>query len=894
MHKTSVKGPQAPVNLRCEYIKEALGVGRRRPRLSWELGHSEANQYQSAYQIIVADTEATVSGGEGNMWNSGKIECSRSANIIYGGKELKSCQRYYWRVRWWDQDDNPSPYSNIAVFETAFLGQDEWEAIWIGNREDTLPDSVTVQSNYNLRPGSLLRKELSIHKEIRQARAYVAGLGYYELRINGKKIGDRVLEPGQTDYRKTVLYSVYDITSAIKPGGNAIGVMLGNGRYCSFKWRDGELFGYDAFPCLRAEFHITYVDGTTEKVITDTTWRVKRGPVGINGIFYGEVYDARMEVDGWDEWGLDDVGWTEAIAVKPPGGVMEPQLMPPIKVTKRLQPVEILNPDPGVYIYDLGQNITGWVRLRVEGERDTVVKLRFSEVVDANGRLDIRINRDAESTDTYILKGQGMEVYEPRFTYHGFRYVEVTGFPGTPRLDSIEGCFIHTAVDYTGGFSSSNKLFNKIHQNVIYGQLANLMSVPTDCPQRDERMGWMGDAQLVAEEAIYNFDMAAFYIKYLQDIRDAQKADGSLSDVVPPYWPLYPADPAWGTAYITLAWEMYRYYGDLELLREHYPSMKKWVDFLKSQEEDGLVTYVKYGEWCSPGSVTPKRNPRELTSAFYYYHDVLRLGAIAELIGEEADALRLKEKAKDIRDAFNRKYFHPEIKAYGNNDQTSNVLGLQLGLPPEGAAEGVVENLVHHITEQTDYHFDTGIIGTRYMLDTLTEWGYKEIAYRMMTQESYPSHGYMIREGATTIWERWEKLTGTGMNSHNHIMFGTVDTWFYKALAGIQLGKPGWDEVIIKPAIPAALDYVSASVKTIKGRIASSWSRDGSGLEMRVSIPTNTKTQIYIPKIDHESLAGTINGRPIESSAFSVVRENGEVYYHLESGSGEYQFILKG
>ncbi|NLJ69185.1 MAG: family 78 glycoside hydrolase catalytic domain [Firmicutes bacterium] len=894
MTKTQVVGPQAPVQLRCEYVENPLGIDRPNPRLSWILKHSEPNQCQRAYQVIVADDEALIAKEEGNIWDSGKVECSRSVNIVYAGKELESCRRYYWRVRWWDKDDNVSPYSCINVFETGFFQDEEWTASWIANGDDASADAVTVDnSEYNLRPGSLLRKEFSLEKEVASARAYISGLGYYELRINGRRIGDRVLDPGQTDYSKTVLYSVYDITCSLKPGANAVGVMLGNGRYCSFRWIEGKLFGYDAFPCLRAELHITYTDGTQERIVTDTTWQTARGPVGINGIYLGEVYDARMEIPGWDKPNLDTASWAQAVKVDPPGGRMRAQMMPPIKITKRFQPVAIHNPDPGVYVYDIGQNITGWVRLKVEGPRGTEVKLRFSEVVDDCGRLDPRINRKAEATDTYILKGEGVEVWEPRFTYHGFRYVEVTGYPGTPGLDTLEACFLHTAVDYTGSFSSSKPLFNKIHQNVVYGQLANLMSVPTDCPQRDERMGWMGDAQLVVEEAIYNFDMAAFYVKYLQDIKDAQLEDGSLSDVIPPYWPLYPADPSWGTAYVTIAWAMYRYYGDLEVIEEHYDSMKQWVKFLESKEENGIVTYVKYGDWCPPGSVLPKKNPREMTSAFHYYHDVLRLGQMAELIGRDEDAEYFLEKAEEVRAAFNERYFHPDKKSYGNHDQTSNVLGLQFGLTPDDMIEAVAKNLVDSIVRETDYHFDTGIVGTRYMLDTLTDLGYKEVAYRMMAQESFPSLGYMIREGATTVWERWEKLTGTGMNSHNHIMLGSVDTWFYRALAGIRLGEAGWNSVIIKPAIPAALDHASASAKTLKGQIKSSWSRCRSAFKMAVTIPVNTKAVIYVPKLDYSILTATLNGAPIADEAFKLVTESGEAYYRYEGGSGCYCFTLK-
>lgn len=885
--------PYAPVELRCEYVKDPLGIDSPRPRLSWALGHDEADQYQTAYQIIVSDDLALIEKEQGNIWDSGKVESSQSVNVKYTGKALESCRKYFWRVRWWDKSGQVSPYSDAAVFETAFLTQDDWTAAWIGNGADATPDSIVECAGYDLRPGSLLRKEFTVSKQVKEARAYISGLGYYELRINGGKIGDRVLDPGQTDYKKTVLYSVYDITEALQEGPNAVGVILGNGRYVRFHWNKNTQ-GYDACPRVRAELHIMYVDGTKEKIVTDETWQVTRGPVGVNGIYQGETYDARMEVPGWDEPGLSAEGWDKAVVMDAPGGVMRAQIMPPIKVTRRLQPVSMSNPAPEVYVYDFGQNFTGWVKLSVQGPRGATVKLRFAEVVDENGMLDTRINRGATATDTYILKGKDIEVYEPRFTYHGFRYVEVTGYPGTPTLHSLEGCFVHTAVEQTGSFACSNPLLNAIHRNVIYGQLSNLMSVPTDCPQRDERMGWMGDAQLTAEEAIHNFDMAAFYVKYLQDIKDSQKEDGSLSDVVPPYWPLYPADPAWGTAYIVLAWEMYRYYKDLDLLKEHYESMKKYVEHLQSREEDnGLVNFIKYGDWCPPGSIPPKKTPREITSAFYYYHDVLTFSRIAEAVGEEADAAAFKEKAKAIREAFNKKYFHEENKYYGNNDQTSNVLGLQLGLTPSDAVDAVVENLVKGIQEQNDYHFDTGIVGTKFILDTLSEHGHKETAYRIMTQDTYPSFGYMIKEGATTVWERWEKLTGSGMNSHNHIMFGTVDVWFYRALAGVRLGSPGWDEIIMKPIIPSGLNHASASLTTMRGMISSAWARQKDCFTLEVTIPVNTKARIFVPQLGYEAVQMQVNGSDVDTSGLELVTENGEQYFRVECGSGTYRFVLR-
>ena len=494
--------------------------------------------------------------------------------------------------------------------------------------------------------------------------------------------------------------------------------MLGNGRYVRFHWLDAPR-GYEATPRVKAELHLTYDDGSVERIVTDAGWQTRRGPLGVNGIFEGEVYDARREIEGWDQPGLDTGDWDWAQVVEGPKGRLRAQLMPPIKITRRFQPVSISSPDPGVYIYDFGQNFTGWVRLRVQGPRGTRITLRYAEVLDDEGRLDPRINRQAAATDVYILKGAAQEEWEPRFTYHGFRYVEVTGLATVPHLHSLEGCFLHTAVEETGTFICSNALLNNIHRNVIYGQLSNLMSVPTDCPQRDERMGWMGDAQLVAEESIYNFDMAAFFTKYLQDIKDAQREDGSVSDVVPPYWPLYPADPAWGTAYVVLAWEMYRYYQDVDLLAYHYDGLRRYVDQLIAREgTDGLVDFNKYGDWCPPGSVIPKKTPREITSAFYYYHDVLTLSKIAQVLGNGEDAAKYAEKAQEIRQAFNKKYFNAEGGYYGNNDQTSNVLGLQLGLVPEGAEEAVVDNLVEQIAVHHDYHFDTGIVGTKFILDT--------------------------------------------------------------------------------------------------------------------------------------------------------------------------------
>ncbi|AEE96386.1 glycoside hydrolase family 78 protein [Mahella australiensis] len=883
--------PYAPVELRCEYLVDFLGIDNPKPRFSWLLDHDEKGQYQTAYQIVVADNTQSVGNDEGNVWDSGRVESDNSAGMVYQGQQLKPCTRYFWKVRWWDKNGQISPYSRVAVFETGLMADDNWQAKWIGDKsrqEVVVPggDGLNQGKGFTLYMGSLFRKEFVLSKKPVRARAYVSGIGYYEMRINGKKVGDRVLEPGQTDYKKTVLYSTYDIMPYLNNDANAVGIMLGNGRYV----KD---YGYD-FPRLIAQLLIEYEDGSSDVIVTDQTWRTHAAPIRENGIYYGETYDARMEVKGWDEPGLNDEGWEAAEIVSAPGGKLISQAMPPIKVTKSFPAVRLTNPMPGVYIYDFGQNFTGWVRLQVQGSAGTTVKLRFSELLYDDGTLNVNVNRNAQATDTYTLKGEGIEVYEPRFTYHGFRYVEMTGFPGTPSLDTLEGRFLHTAVEPTGGFECSNQLLNNIHRNIIYGQLSNLMSVPTDCPQRDERMGWMGDAQLVAEEAGYNFDMAAFWGKYLDDIKDCQKEDGSVSDVVPAYWPIYPADPAWGTAYISIAWELYRFYGDVTVLERHYDSMKRWVDFLTAHtDESGLVNYYHYGEWCAPGSIPPKNMPWEITSAFFYYHDALMLSQIARLLGKDEDAESYRQLSGNIKDAFNNKFLNAEHGCYSFSSQTCNVLGLQFDIVPEDKEKTVVDVLLRQVIESWDYHFDTGIIGTKYILDTLAKYGYKDVAYKMMTQEDYPSFGYMIREGATTVWERWEKLTNRGMNSHNHIMFGTVDAWFYKDLAGIIPEQPGFKRVTVKPVVPSGLDHASASVKTVRGMVGSQWKRNQDSFHLEVTIPVNVTARVMVPKLDFDDVMVKENDVSVDSQNLSTCCDNEEEYFVFDVGSGVYTFEVE-
>jgi len=890
---------EKPINLLCEYTVNPLGIDVLRPRFSWELRHAKRGSIQSAYQILVASTRENLLNDVGDVWDSGKVESSNSTNVEYDGKPLESKKTYYWKVRWWDDNGQVSPYSEVATFETGLLTEDDWKAKWIQG-------------------GDLLRTQFSVDRKVKRARAYICGLGYYELRINGRRVGDRQLDPGWTDYEKIVLYSTYDITELLRDGENAVGVMLGNGRYSPKEPSNvpPELLKFvkryeKATPKLLLQIYIEFQDGSEKTIISNEKWKVSKGPIIENDIYNGETYDARLEKEGWDSPGYDDSEWKNAEIAEPPGGKLVSQAtFPPIKVVKILQPVSISNPKPGVYVYDFGQNFTGWVRLTVKGPRGAEVKLRYAELLNPDGTINTTPNRGAKATDIYILKGRGIEIYEPRFTYHGFRYVEVTGFPGTPNINTLQGIVVHTAVEPVGGFSCSNQILNDIHKNVLWGQLSNLMSIPTDCPQRDERMGWMGDAQLTVEEAIYNFNMAPFYIKWIRDIKEAQEKDGSVPDVVPPYWKLYPADPAWGTACVIMPWYLYLYYGDKRILEENYEVMKGWVDFLSTKTEGYIVKLSKYGDWCPPGYINSLDTPGELVSTWYYYHDVLIVSKAARLLGKYDEAEEYEKLSEKIKEAFNKAFLKEDQYAPIRtsmllppiSSQTSNLLPLFLDMVPEDKKEAVLKRLIGNIVMLRDCHVGTGIVGTRYLLDTLTKYGQTELAYKIVSQTTYPSWGYMIQEGATTLWERWEYLVGEGMNSHNHIMFGSIDAWFYKVLAGINIdpSAPGFEKIIIKPHVVGDLKYVNASVNTIRGLVSSSWRKEEGSLTLEVTIPVNSKGKVSIPDLGLENPVvkegnkivwkdgAYVQGVP---GLISGKREKG--YITFEVGSGSYSFEIK-
>jgi len=906
------------INLLCEYSLNPIGLDEKIPRFCWEVDIDNQEKFQSAYQILVASSREKIQNNNGDQWDSGKIKSKQSVNNIYEGMLLESGEKYFWKVIIWDENGEEGLSSNISTFEMGLLNPKDWEGYWIEQNEDEIK-------------GPLFRKDFTIEKDIKKARVYVTGLGYYELHINGQKIGDKVLDPGWTDYDKRILYSAYDITTNLNKGKNTIGIMLGNGRYTpdeEFAKKTASVNSthslkvFGGKPVALLQINIEFCDGSKVSIYTDDKWKVASGPIIFNDIYQGETYDARLEKVDWDTANYDDSDWKNAVKVnqQPKGKLISQATFPTIKVSKTLYPKKIISPKSGVYVYDFEQNFAGWIRFNGIGKNGDKVKIRYSELINDDGTINTTPNRCADATDVYIFKGAEEEIYEPRFTYHGFRYVEITGFPGAPSLKNIEGKVVHTSVPETGRFFCSNDLINKIHNIIHWTQVSNLMSVPTDCPQRDERMGWMGDAQLVAEESMYNFNMVGFYKKWLADIRDAQREDGSLPGAVPPYWKRYPADPAWGTACMVIPWYVYLFFNDKRILEENYLMMKKWVGFLQSYSKDNIVLELgNFGDWVSPRHMFSVDTPLDLISTWYYYHDNLILGRVAKILGKEKEAKKFNEKAVKIKEAFNNRFFKengysgmqqdwqiklmpidtPEekkekikqqlTKYFPFTSQTSNVLPLYLDMVPDNKKEQILDVLIQNIKVVYGNHLNTGIIGTRYIMDVLTNSGYSDLAYKLVTQTTYPSWGYMLKEGATTIWERWEYLADAGMNSHNQIMLGSVDTWFYKALAGINidLSTPGFEEIVIKPIPVNGLDSACASLETIRGVISSKWQKVVGSINLEVIIPGNSKARIFIPKMNLVNLV-------IEEKD-SVIWEDGEFKDGISgiiSGNEEKNYVM--
>jgi len=764
---------------------------------------------------------------------------------------------------------------------------------------------ITLMASEHRRlPARMLRREVALNGAIKRATAYICGLGYYELRINGRKVGDHVLDPGYTDYSKRVFYVTYDVADYLKTGPNALGVLLGNSRFYAPRGKipfETRSYGY---PKMLFQLHVEYEDGREQVVASDGSWKLTTdGPIRANNDYDGEEYDARKEMDGWDRPGFDDSAWQAAQLVTPPGGRLQAQPNEPIKITRVIRPKSIHSPAPGVFVYDMGQNMVGWVRLKVAGPAGTRVRMRFAETLHDDGTLSVENMRSAKVTDVYILRGDGPEVYEPRFTYHGFRYVELSGYPGTPDLSTIEGHVVHSGVERRGEFTCSHDIINRIYHNIIWGIRGNLRSIPTDCPQRDERHGWLGDIANESRAEMFDFNVASFFTKWLDDIAEAQTPEGSIPDVAPPFWPIYTDNVTWPSAYVIIPGHMYEQYGDTRILERHYPHMCKWVEYMSRFLQDGIMPRDRYGDWCVPPEkpeLIHSRDPKRKTAGpllgtAYFYHDLKLLARYARILGLPDDAARYERQAATIAQAFNAKFFNPATSTYDNGTQTSCVLPLAFDLAPEAHRKALFGHLVENILETNRGHLATGLIGGQWLMRVLSRFGRPDVAYQLATQTTYPSWGYMVTRGATTVWELWNGDTADpAMNSHNHLMLvGDLGIWLYENLAGIKSdgAQPGFKHIIMRPTPVGDLRSARASHVSLYGPILSDWKVEGGLFDWTIRVPPNTTATIYVPTSEPESVRE--NGKPADQAeGVTYLRtENGRAVFEI--GAGAYRFTAK-
>jgi alpha-L-rhamnosidase len=875
-------GAIMPVELTCDYSINPIGIDHKNPSLSWILKSEVRNQKQTAYRILVAGSEEKLNGNIGDLWDSEKVNSDRSVHVGYDGRALQSGKRYWWKVCAWDKEGKVSVWSKPAFWEMGLMEPEDWKAQWIGLNSESAP---------------MLRKEFEVKKTIRDARVYISGLGYYELSINGSKIGDHVLDPGQTDYEQRTYYTVYDVTAAIRQGKNTAGVILGNGWYNQtvvntkkFGWGD-VVYGK---PRMITQIHIVYTDGTEELIISDKTWKGSTGPILSDNIYLGEYYDARLEKAGWDKPGYDDSKWKEAELMDSPGGKLEFQKIQPIKKIKTVKPIAITNPRPGIYVYNMGQNFAGRAKLKITAPRGKTIQLRFAETVFDNGMIDPASTgvyaTNTVQTDQYTFRGSGTEIWEPRFTYHGFQYVEMTGFPGTPTLENLEGVVVNTALEETGTFECSDQMINKIHSTILWTTLSNIHGIVTDCPHR-ERCQWLGD--ILAEMMSYNFHSPLILEKFVQDIETGRRG-GPPNHIAPGRRTGGKASSDWGSTFIQLPYYLYLYYSDISVAGNHYEGMTYFINYLESIAKDYIIS-EGWGDLFEPGSVKSKRTPNALTSTAFFYYDADLMREMAEVLGEKDDQKKYTALMDSIKTAFTEHFYNKKEKSFGS--QTADALALNFGLVPKGDEKSVAESMMNDIVEKYNGHHSTGHMGTRYIYGELSRFGYGDVAQKMLNQTAYPSFGELFQRGATTIWEYWgEKIideTSAGTRSRNHPFQGGFDVWFYNGIAGINPDpkEPGFKHIILKPQVFGTLNYARASYRSLYGLIVSDWKRKDDQFSWHISVPVNTTAEVYVPSGPDSII--TESGKNAKSSeGLKYLRREGN-YAVYKAGSGEYRFDSK-
>ncbi len=913
-------------NLRTEYKTEPF-TDVVQPRLSWELESSVRNQLQSAYQIIVASSAKLLSEEKADLWNSGKVDGDATNQIVYNGIALTPGKVCYWKVRSWDAVGKPGAWSVATKWEMGLMDNTGWKAQWIGHDLTALGKGEV----YHLPPAPFFRKEIALSAKVKSARLYVTALGLYEFQINGKRVGNDYFMPGWTDYNKRLYYQVYDVTKSLQSGKNVLGAIITEGWYAGYLGY-ALLVGnpvvhnfYGKVPLLKAQVVIEYSNGKKETIVTDESWRTHYGPIVESDILNGETFDARAKFTGWDKPGYNMQNWAYAqvfentdrkLEVYPGVAVKRMQEMPAVSVAER--------PD-GKYIFDLGQNFAGVVRLKVKGNAGDSVVLKYGEALFPDGSIMTENLRKARATDTYILEGNpNGEIWTPQFTYHGFQYVEVSGLKSRPSQDMITGIVMSSETPEVGEFVTDHDMINKLYQNILWTQRSNYFDVPTDCPQRDERLGWTGDAQAYIQSAVYNNDIAAFFTKWIVDINDAQRADGTFP-IYAPAPNIRATDtysPGWSDAGIICPYTIYKNYGDVEVIKKSWNYMVKYMNFLenKSQKKyffpeasfEDISPKGGFGDWLSVG----KKTPPDMLATMYYGQNARMMSEMAKAVGNEKEAIYYSTIASMVLDAFIKHYtsadgkFVTNAEAYGDG---SGYVDGEMGF--DGHTQTAYANAIYmlslepklkqqaghwlaELVRQSDNKLTTGFLGVKPLLPALSATGHTDMAYKLLLSKEYPSWGFEVVNGANTIWERWNSyIKGKGfesnaeMNSFNHYTFGSVNEWMFGNMAGIKPGSAGYKHIIIRPEIAASdINYVSASYHSIRGKIVSAWKKGKGSVEINVTIPVNTKASIYLPSSNIECISE--NSQFIKDNKDCNIAGQKDGYTIVEAGSGSYRFLI--
>lgn len=883
-----------------ESLENPIGLDVRQPRFSWVLSSERRNTMQTAYEIRVAGSERDLKRGRNLSWESGKVNSDASVFVPYQGAALASGKKYYWQVRAWDNHGKSSGWSAPASFQMALLNpEEEFTARWISPAED---------DNSQERTSPYFRKAFSLPdgKRIQSATAYVTARGMYEAHLNGQRIGDAYLTPGWTSYQDRLQYQTYDVTSMLSGGENAVGVVLGSGWHRGYIGFSDQKNMYGTDVALLFQLDITYEDSSSESIVSDDSWKLAYGPIRNSEIYNGETYDAREEMPGWSAPGFDDQQWQDATERDFSKETLIATYNEPIRKQEEFQPQDIFTTPAGELVVDFGQNLVGWVELSVQGEAGDAITLYHAEVLDKEGNFYTENLRAAEQKNTYILKGGGTETFEPHFTFQGFRYVKVEGFPGELKPENLKAIALYSDMKPTGSFATSNELLNHLQHNIQWGQKGNFLDIPTDCPQRDERLGWTGDAQVFFRTAAYNMDVHNFFTKWMKDLSADQLDNGSVPFVIPNVLGGSAAGSAgWADAATIIPWNMYLLYGDERILEEQYSSMRAWVSYIETQSENYLWNKgFHFGDWLfySPDDDRDGRaaiTDKYLIAQSFFAHSTQLLINAARVLGKTDDLARYSELLENVKKAYRREYMTPAGRLVSST-QTAYVLALNFDLLPGNLRAQAAERLVENV-ESYNYHLTTGFLGTPYLCHVLSRFGYEDVAYRLLMQETYPSWLYPVKMGATTIWERWDGIKPDStfqtpsMNSYNHYAYGAIGEWMYENVAGIQASEegPGYKQIVIKPVLGGDLTEGSGELLTYYGRLASAWQSSENSFDQQVTIPVNSRADIFIPAQNIADV--TEGGEPLDEVDGLEIVGLDEGSLHLRVGSGTYEFeVQKG